>query len=303
MLGHFGKTIIIGAVILSALGCSRGEPDDAAARSPAAVGLPARRAERHTLQKPAESDDSQEASRVVAEAATVADEANSLARASAAEHVIPTAGDEPTAAEEVAVIHPAEFQLRVRLETTLGDVVVELWPQSAPKTVANFLDYVDDGHYTGTIVHQIVPGRMILAGGFSEELEEKSVGPPIDNESNPERSNRRGTLAMARPFDRIHGATCQFFINLADNPTLDHRSQMPEEFGYCVFGEVVEGLDVVDRIGQAETHNTLRFELLPVEPIVIRQVERVDDGNDESATSHVARRPTGTANVPPRKTR
>lgn len=296
MVGYVAKLGVAATLLLAVAGCGSSARDESAA--PAAVGLPERLAARHTSQKPAEADatdSSQAASRVVDAAVVAASEAQWAAQLEA------TPAD-TDAAEEQQATGPTPARPQVRLATTLGEIVVELWPDSAPKTVANFLDYVDEGHYAGTIVHQIVPGRMILAGGFTEELEEKSVGPPIDNESHPQRSNRRGTLAMARPFERIHGATCQFFINLADNPTLDHRSQMPEEYGYCVFGEVVQGLEVVDQIGQAETHNTLRFELLPIEPIVIRRVERVEQEASAAAT-HVARRPFDGQNIPPRQPR
>lgn len=296
MVGHVAKLGVAATLVLAVAGCGSSTRDESTA--PAAVGLPERLAARHTSQKPADADapeSSMADARVVEAAVDAATEAHLTARLDATR-----AADD--AADEQRPAGPTRARPQVRLATTLGEIIVELWPDSAPKTVANFLDYVDEGHYAGTIVHQIVPGRMVLAGGFTEELEEKSVGPPIDNESHPQRSNRRGTLAMARPFERIHGATCQFFINLADNPMLDHRSQMPEEYGYCVFGEVVQGLDVVDQIGQAETHNTLRFELLPIEPIVIRRVERVEPKANAQAT-HVARRPFDGQNLPPRQAR
>lgn len=281
----------MGLLAVAASGCGRAARDERAQGAPKPVGVLDRLAARHTSQKPAEQANVSSESHVVDSAADAASQTGIVAFA---ETELPEAG-EPIEAG-------VERRTRIRVQTTLGDIVMELWPQSAPKTVANFLGYVDDGHYNGTIVHQIVPGRMVLAGGFTAELEEKAVGPPIENESHPARSNRRGTVAMARPFDRIHGATCQFFINLADNPKLDHRSQMAEEYGYCVFGEVVEGLEVIDRIGQAATKNTLRFELLPVDPIVIERVERVAS-EAEMTPAHVAQRPVGRENVPPRRAR
>ncbi len=164
---------------------------------------------------------------------------------------------------------PAD-EFRVVLETSLGRVVLELDHEHAPLTVANFLQYVDSRHYDGTIFHQVVDDYIVLAGAFSPELQEKTAGVAIRNEADNGLKNTRGTIAMARESDRIDSSTCQFFINLADNPELDHRGRTAEEYGYCVFGRVVEGLDVVEKIASVEEHSTDQFDHIPIEPIVIK---------------------------------
>lgn len=145
---------------------------------------------------------------------------------------------------------------RVRLETSYGPIVIELEADLAPLTVANFLRYVHEGHYAGTIFHRVIPGFMIQGGGLSEDLQEKPTHPPIPNEAPATFAaglkNLRGTVAMARTEDP-NSATSQFFINTADNPSLDHRSPNADGMGYCVFGRVVEGMDVVDRIERVRT--------------------------------------------------
>jgi len=161
-------------------------------------------------------------------------------------------------------------ELRIVLDTTVGQVVLELDEEHAPLTVANFLQYVDSGHYDGTIFHQVVDGYIVLGGAYSPELQEKTAGVAIRNEADNGLKNTRGTIAMAREFDRIDSSTCQFFINLADNPKLDHHGRTAEEYGYCVFGRVVQGLDVIDKIAQAEAHSTDQFELIPIKPVVIK---------------------------------
>jgi len=166
---------------------------------------------------------------------------------------------------------------RVQLETTLGDIVIELDEVAAPITTANFLAYVDSGFYDGadgmgpTIFHRIVPGFVIQGGGLTEDLDGKPTMPAIVNEADNGLSNLRGTLAMARTSDP-NSATSQFFVNLVDNTFLD---QTPRDAGYAVFGEVVEGMEVVDMIAAVETTTVGQFEGVPVEPIVIISATRL----------------------------
>jgi cyclophilin family peptidyl-prolyl cis-trans isomerase len=145
---------------------------------------------------------------------------------------------------------------RVQLLTSYGPVVVELEPELAPKTVANFLQYVKDGHYKGTIFHRVIEGFMVQGGGMLENMEEKPGREPILNEA-PQTfraglKNTRGTLAMART-GLPHSASAQFYINVVDNPRLDHRDMSEDGYGYCVFGRVVEGMDAVDKISRVKT--------------------------------------------------
>jgi cyclophilin family peptidyl-prolyl cis-trans isomerase len=164
----------------------------------------------------------------------------------------------------------------VRIETNQGAFTVELDPQHAPLTVENFLSYVESGHYDQTIFHQVVDGYMVLGGGFSANLLEKPAQTAIRNEAHNGLSNKRGTIAMARQLDVIDSSTCQFFINLGDNGNvLDHKSRTVEEYGYCVFGHVAEGLDVVEKIGKTPVRNTEEFQDTPVQAVVIKSARRV----------------------------
>lgn len=158
----------------------------------------------------------------------------------------------------------------VLLKTSMGDITLELYPDKAPKTVENFLTYVKSGHYNGTIFHRVINGFMIQGGGFTPEMEQKPTRPPIENEAANGLRNRRGTIAMARTPDP-HSATAQFFINVVDNDFLDFRSPDPQGFGYCVFGRVVNGMDVVDKIKAVPTTTRGFHENVPVEPVVIRE--------------------------------
>jgi cyclophilin family peptidyl-prolyl cis-trans isomerase len=163
----------------------------------------------------------------------------------------------------------------VLIETSVGKITLRLDSQRAPLTVDNFLSYVGAGHYDRTIIHQVYKGQGILGGGYGENLLEKSARTPIRNEASNGLKNRRGAIAMVRLPDGIDSATCQFFINVADNPALDYRDRTPAGYGYCVFGEVVEGMDVVDRINDAPVHDTPDFERTPVEPIVVKSMRRI----------------------------
>lgn len=141
---------------------------------------------------------------------------------------------------------------RVELKTSAGTVVLELYPDKAPKTVENFLKYVNDGFYKGTIFHRVIPGFMIQGGGFTPDYRQKPTRDPVTNEAANGLHNAVGTIAMARTNDP-HSATAQFFINVADNAFLDFRAPNPRGFGYCVFGKVVEGMDVANKIVAAPT--------------------------------------------------
>ena len=146
----------------------------------------------------------------------------------------------------------AAEQPRVRLQTNMGVMVVELNQDKAPKTVDNFLRYVREGHYDGTIFHRVIPNFMIQGGGFTADYKQKAVHDPIQNEADNGLSNDRGTIAMARTGDP-NSATAQFFINVVDNDFLNHTSPTPRGWGYAVFGKVVEGMDVADKIAHTPT--------------------------------------------------
>lgn len=159
-------------------------------------------------------------------------------------------------APPAAPAKPAAPKPRVRLDTSYGPIVVELEPELAPRTVANFLAYVKAGHYAGTIFHRVIPGFMIQGGGLAESMAEKPTRDPIPNEAEQAFKgglrNTRGTLAMAR-VSEPHSASAQFFINTVDNPSLDFREATAEGWGYCAFGRVVSGLEVVDAIEKVKT--------------------------------------------------
>lgn len=157
------------------------------------------------------------------------------------------------------------------IETSLGSFTVELFPEQAPDSVANFLQYAREGFYDGTIFHRVVSGYVIQGGGFTPDLTEKDTRPPIRNEATNGLANRRGTVAMART-SRVRSATSQFFVNLVDNPRLDHHGYAPDDFGYAVFGRVTSGMDVVDKIGAVQTTVRGEMENVPVTPVVIRHV-------------------------------
>ncbi len=161
---------------------------------------------------------------------------------------------------------------RVRLTTSMGDIVLELDREKAPKTVENFLNYVQEGFYNGTIFHRVIDGFMVQGGGFTQDFQKKPVHAPVGNEANNGLKNLNGTIAMARTNDP-HSATAQFFINVADNGFLDHRSPTPRGWGYAVFGKVVEGMDVVSRIRKTPTGSGGPFRKdVPRTPVVIEKV-------------------------------
>lgn len=161
----------------------------------------------------------------------------------------------------------------LRFKTNHGEFTVELYEREAPETCKNFLRYVDEGHYDGTIFHRVIPGFMIQGGGFLNGLEAKPTHPPVRNEASNGLQNLRGTLAMARTND-IHSATCQFFINLSDNDFLDHSSR---NYGYAVFGQVRSGMEVVDAIAAQSTTRRRGHDDVPVEDVTIESVVREAD--------------------------
>ncbi|MDH4275310.1 MAG: peptidylprolyl isomerase [Gammaproteobacteria bacterium] len=159
----------------------------------------------------------------------------------------------------------------VKLQTSMGDIVLELYPDKAPATVTNFLTYVRDGFYNGTVFHRVISNFMIQGGGFTEGLSQKPTRDPIKNEANNGLSNTRGTLAMARTADP-HSASAQFFINTADNTFLDYQAETTRGFGYAVFGKVISGMDTVEKIRNTPTGSKGPFPKdVPVTSVVIKK--------------------------------
>lgn len=166
---------------------------------------------------------------------------------------------------------------RVRLETTKGNIVIELDKAKAPKTVENFLSYVDSGFYEGTIFHRVIKGFMVQGGGLTENMQQKATNAPVINEGDNSLKNLRGTIAMARTQDP-NSATSQFFINTVDNQFLDFTAKTLNGWGYCVFGRVVEGMDVVDAIEKGPTTSKGMYRDVPAETVFIKKasVEKAD---------------------------
>ncbi len=161
------------------------------------------------------------------------------------------------------------------LHTNHGDITIELDSEKAPKTVENFLDYVNSDFYKDTIFHRVIDGFMIQGGGFTKEMSQKDSKDPIENEASNKLSNKKGTISMARTMDP-HSASSQFFINVADNDFLDFQDESTQGWGYCVFGKVTDGLDVIDKIAKVDTTTKNGHENVPTEEIVIEQVEVVE---------------------------
>jgi peptidyl-prolyl cis-trans isomerase B (cyclophilin B) len=164
---------------------------------------------------------------------------------------------------------------QVVLETSMGNITIELFKEKAPITVKNFLGYVKDGFYDGLIFHRVIKDFMVQGGGMSESLEQKKPKFAIKNEATNGLSNTRGTLAMART-GVVDSATSQFFINTVDNLFLNHKGKQPDSFGYCVFGQVVEGMDVVDKIREVKTGNKNGHSDVPVEPVFITSARLIE---------------------------
>jgi cyclophilin family peptidyl-prolyl cis-trans isomerase len=159
----------------------------------------------------------------------------------------------------------------VRFETSLGDFTIELYQKEAPISVENFLRYVDDKHFDGTIFHRVIPGFVIQGGGMTADMRQKATRAPIKNEAANGVRNRRGTLSMARTND-VNSATSQFFVNLKDNDFLDHK---PGSYGYAVFGRIVEGMDVVDKIAAVKTGSRKGHQDVPLEDVVVTKASRI----------------------------
>ena len=156
----------------------------------------------------------------------------------------------------------------ILLETTLGNITLELFETDAPLTTANFKQYVEEGFYDGTIFHRVIDGFMIQGGGFEPGMIQKDTRDPIANEASNGLANNRGTIAMARTMDP-HSATAQFFINVTDNDFLNFRSESPDGFGYCVFGRVYDGMDVIDEIKAVETTHRAGHSDVPRDDVII----------------------------------
>ena len=162
--------------------------------------------------------------------------------------------------------------MAVKLVTNFGDITLELDADKAPVTVKNFLGYVESGHYNNTVFHRVINGFMIQGGGFETGMKQKDTGEQIQNEANNGLKNDAGTIAMARTSDP-HSATAQFFINVADNDFLNHRSPDIQGWGYCVFGRVIDGMDVVNKIKGVKTGSKGFHQDVPVEDVIIERAE------------------------------
>jgi len=158
----------------------------------------------------------------------------------------------------------------VIFSTSMGDITIELFHEKAPITVANFLQYVDEGFFDGTIFHRVIPGFVIQGGGHSQDMRSKETHAPIKNEADNGERNLRGTLSMARTSE-VDSATSQFFINLKDNTALDHGQR---DFGYAVFGRVTQGMDVVDRIAAVRTTSRGPHRDVPIDPVIVLSARR-----------------------------
>ena len=162
----------------------------------------------------------------------------------------------------------------ILMETSLGNIKIELDQAKAPITVKNFLSYVDEKFYDGTLFHRVIGNFMIQGGGFTADMQQKRVKAPIKNEAGNGLKNMRGTIVMART-NVVDSATAQFFINVVDNDFLNHQNTTPQGFGYAVFGKVIEGMDVVDKIKAVKTGSKMGFSDVPAEAVVINSVKRV----------------------------
>jgi peptidyl-prolyl cis-trans isomerase B (cyclophilin B) len=165
---------------------------------------------------------------------------------------------------------------KVKLVTSKGDIIIELYPQKAPVTVENFLKYVDAQFYHGTIFHRVIPGFMIQGGGFTPDMTQKQVKGAIKNEANNGLKNERGTIAMARTADP-HSATAQFFINTVNNSYLNFKNETTKGWGYCVFGRVIKGMDVVEAIEKVATGEKGMHSDVPLTPVLIEKAVRIDE--------------------------
>lgn len=166
--------------------------------------------------------------------------------------------------------------VQIIIDTSLGSITAELYPGKAPVTVSNMLAYIDAKFYDNTIFHRVIDGFMIQGGGFTRDMIQKKTNPPIKNEADNGLKNERGTLAMARTMI-VDSASSQFFVNLIDNAYLDFKNKSDQGWGYCVFGKVIDGMDVVDKIAKVKTDFSGRFQNVPVEPVLITSIRRKAD--------------------------
>lgn len=166
--------------------------------------------------------------------------------------------------------------MMVVLHTNFGDIKLDLDAEKAPKTVANFIEYANSGHFNGTIFHRVIDGFMIQGGGFEPGMVQKSTRMPIDNEADNGLKNETGTIAMARTMDP-HSASAQFFINVKDNHFLNHSGKTSDAWGYCVFGKVTEGMDIVNKIKGVKTTFRAGHQDVPVEDVVIESAEVLEN--------------------------
>ena len=173
----------------------------------------------------------------------------------------------------VGVVGAAEKKSVVLMKTSLGNIKIELMQRESPITVKNFLSYVEAGYYSGTILHRVIPGFMVQGGGFTSDMKVKKTGQPIKNEASNGLKNDRGTIAMART-SAPDSATSQFFINLVNNDNLNRP--LPDGHGYAVFGKVIAGMDVVDKIASVSTGVTMGFPNVPKTPVVIKSITVVE---------------------------
>lgn len=180
---------------------------------------------------------------------------------------------EPTKPSYESNQHP-----EVRIHTSEGPITVRLNGEKSPHTVRNFLEYTTRKHYDGTIFHYVAAGEMVLGGGYDVDGKRKISRAAVMNEGHNGLSNSRGTIAMAREAGYAHSATCEFFFNLTDNETLNHRGRdTADDYGYCVFGEVIQGLDILDRIGSEPVRATDQFSQLPINTVVIDHIELLQE--------------------------
>lgn len=168
----------------------------------------------------------------------------------------------------------------VALDTNLGAIHIEMEPEKAPATVKNFLDYVKAKHYDGLVFHRVIPEFMIQGGGMDPKLQERKTKDPIKNEADNGLKNKRGSIAMART-PNPDSATSQFFINVKDNEFLDHRDATSQGFGYAVFGQVIKGMDVVDKIVEVKTKDQGPYEHVPVEPVIIKTAKVLEPQSEK----------------------
>lgn len=174
-----------------------------------------------------------------------------------------------------SINHAGKTNPKVIMQTSKGEITIELYADKAPITIKNFLSYVDEKFYDGTIFHRVIKGFMIQGGGLTPDLQEKPTKPPIKNEATNGLKNKKGTIAMARTAV-IDSATSQFYINHVDNSFLNHKNNTPEGFGYCVFGKVIKGMDVVDAIANVKTMSRRGQMDVPSETITIISIHRAE---------------------------